>query len=209
MTFSTIFAFLCAAILLTLAPGPDILFVASKSMAKGARSGVFVACGLISGVFVYSALAAFGLLAVVRSSTVVFEAVRYVGAAYLLYLAWRAWQSRKLVMLPSSQKGGVSFFSLYRTGLLMSLLNPKLIIFFLAFFPQFVNLESPDATVHIFLLGVLFCVQAFFIMLGVAVCAARLTRQLREKPQTAQILNMITALVLFLIAVLLLVDGIL
>ena len=209
MTMSTVLGFLLAAILLTLAPGPDILFVTSKSMAKGAKSGVFVACGLVSGVFVYSALAAFGLLAVVRSSQIVFESVRYLGAAYLLYLAWGAWKSRKLMALPSSQKGGVSFFSLYRTGLLMSLLNPKLIIFFLAFFPQFVSLESPNAAQNIFILGIIFCVQAFFIMAGVAVGAARLTKQLREKPQTAQILNMITALVLFLIAVLMLADGIL
>ncbi len=209
MEISTILAFLLAAVLLTLAPGPDILFVTSKSMAKGARSGVFVACGLISGVFIYSVLASLGLLVVVRSSPIVFESVRYLGAAYLLYLAWGAWKARKSMALPSADRGGAFFFSLYRTGLLMSLLNPKLIIFFLAFFPQFVALESPDAGTHIFLLGIIFCVQAFFIMAGVAVCAARLTRQLREKPQTAQVLNIITALVLFSIAVLMLVDGIL
>ncbi len=208
MDFSTIFAFLCAAVLLTLAPGPDILFVLTKSMAQGAKSGVLVAFGLVSGVFIYSLLASLGVLALVRSSKIVFEMVRYLGAAYLLYLAWRAWQSRKLMVLPSSQKGGVSFFSLYRTGLLMSLLNPKLMIFFLAFFPQFVNLEAPDAGQNIFILGIIFCVQAFFIMAGVAVGAARVAKQLREKPQTAQILNMITALVLFLIAVLMLADGI-
>ncbi len=196
-----------AAVLLTLSPGPDILFVTAKSMAQGAKHGVYVTCGLVSGVFIYSLLASLGLLVIVRASSLVFESVRVLGVLYLSYLAYQAWINRKALNLESSPKGGKTFFSLYRTGLLMSLLNPKLMIFFLAFFPQFVQLESPQAGLHIFFLGVLFCLQAFLIMSLVALGASKLTQTLREKPQTAEYLNITTAVVLLSIAFLMVLDG--
>lgn len=208
MTWTTIAAFILASSLLIIAPGPDILFVVSKSMAAGARSGISVVAGLITGVLIYTSLAAAGLLLVVRNLPLVFNLVRWAGAAYLLYLAWSAWRHRHDALdLVSAQGANSGFWRLYGTGIGMSLLNPKLIIFFLAFFPQFVSLNHPHAGAHIMLLGFLFSLLSFVIFSLVAYGASHLTRHLREQPQTVTRLNITTALVLLGIALLLLFDN--
>lgn len=204
MEISALLSFLSASVLLTLAPGPDILFVLAKSLAEGARAGFSVACGLITGTFVHTALAAFGVSLLIRQSPALFGAVKWLGAAYLIFLGVRAWRHRGENPAAGTSAGAAkragAFPQLWATGLLMATLNPKLIVFFLAFLPQFLPRDVADPRACLLLLGAIFSAQALAVFSCVAVFAGRLSRALRERPASARVLNAATTLTLFAVA---------
>ena len=133
-----IWGFVTAAVLLTLMPGPDILFVLTQGMTRGWRAGVVFAAGLCTGLVAHVTAAALGISVLLMSSEAAFMALKFAGAAYLLYLAFKAFRARRENHFRVDAGGGV-VGKLYRRGILMNLLNPKVILFFLAFFPQFVD----------------------------------------------------------------------
>lgn len=197
-----IFSFLIAAILLTLAPGPDIIFVATKSLAQGARSGVAVAAGLCTGVFFHTALAAFGVSLILRNSQIAFNTLKIAGTLYLLWLAYQAFKHRNDGLGQSEPaETKTRFQQLYRTGVLMNILNPKVALFFLALLPQFVPADTPTPWAHMLLLGGIFALQAFVIFSLVSLCAGLLFSALNRNPGISKALNVLTALVLIAIAI--------
>ena len=137
MDFSVWTAFCLASIVLAMAPGPDNLFVLSQSAIYGPRSGIIVVIGLCSGLVIQTLCAACGIAAVIAAIPALFFAIKLAGALYLFYLAYKAWVHAKdeIVTNESSKKTGLM---LWRRGLIMNITNPKVQIFFLAFFPQFV-----------------------------------------------------------------------
>lgn len=192
-------AFLGAAVLLTLMPGPDILFVAAQSMNGSRKSGSAVALGLCTGLLAHISAAALGVSAVVYRSETAFQIVKWLGAAYLFYLAWQAWKSsRKSDGAPPSSPGGPdegnvsgngsgnspgngpgkTFGQLYRRGILMNVLNPKVSLFFIAFLPQFVVPDGAAVPLQMVLLGATFLAQALIIFHAVAFAAGKLGSQL-------------------------------
>lgn len=202
MEAASLISFLVAAICLTLAPGPDILFVLAKSISAGTRSGVFVAVGLVTGTFIHTVLAALGISLLIRESPLIFAAVKWTGIAYLVFLGTRA--LRRLNELPGSARekthAGTTSRNLYATGVCMAALNPKLIIFFLALFPQFVPADATNPSLQMILLGLIFSAQALIIFSCVAFFAGTLSNTLRERPNIARAMNLLTAIVLFGIA---------
>ncbi len=197
----TLLPFLAASVLLTLAPGPDIIFVATKSLAQGARAGFAVATGLCTGVLVHVALAAFGISLIIRQSPFAFGAIKIAGALYLLRLAYLAFRHRKDALAKAdSPDAHARFFRLWRIGATMSVLNPKVILFFLAFLPQFVPADAANTQTRLLLLGCVFDAQAFAVFSVVSVCAGTLFRTLRERPRVSERLNILTAFVLAAIA---------
>lgn len=198
---ASLIPFLAASAALTLAPGPDIIFVATKSLAQGARAGLAVAAGLCTGVLLHVALAAFGISLIIRQSPIAFNAVRVAGTLYLLRLAFLAWKNRKTPPAESGAAGTrARLVGLFRTGALMSALNPKVILFFLAFLPQFVPADAPSPWKNLLLLGCVFDAQALAVFAVVSLCAGTLFRTLRERPRVSERLNALTALVLVAIA---------
>lgn len=195
-------SFLLAAICLTLAPGPDILFVLTKSIAAGTRAGICVAAGLVTGTFFHTALAAFGISFLIRQSEFAFASVKWLGVAYLVFLGISALRHRDAEPTAGSDAKSPPENSreLYFTGVLMAALNPKLIIFFLALFPQFIPENASRPTLQMLLLGFTFSVQALIIFSAVATFAGRLSRILCRRPGVSKALNVLTALVLFGIA---------
>jgi len=197
----SLFSFLAAAVLLTLAPGPDIIFVATKSLAQGARAGISVAAGLCTGVFFHTALAAFGVSLIFRQSAVAFNVLKIAGTLYLLWLAVQAFRHRKDGIGRAEGEGGRSrFFALYRTGVLMNVLNPKVALFFLALLPQFVPAGTPSPWRSMLLLGGIFSAQAFVIFTLVSLGAGALFSALNKRPGVPEILNILTAGLLVAIA---------
>ena len=162
MDTATLSYFLLASILLTLAPGPDIMYLLAKSLADGARSGAALAAGLASGIVFHTTLVILGVAALIQSSPVAFAALKYIGALYLLYLSFGALRDKSDLKLESA---GISEsrFALYRRGILMNVLNPKVLLFFLTFLPQFVPADAENVGRQIALLGFLFAVQAFLV----------------------------------------------
>lgn len=198
---SSLFSFLIAAVLLTLAPGPDIIFVATKSLAQGARAGISVASGLCSGVFVHTALAAFGVSLIFSRSPLAFNLLKIAGTLYLLWLAFQAFRHRNDAVAQGSDAAPRSRFGeLYRTGILMNVLNPKVALFFLALLPQFVAANAPRPWLEMLILGGIFSVQAFVVFTLVSLCAGTFFSTLNRRPGISKALNILTALVLLAIA---------
>ena len=203
MNTATLSYFLLTSALLTLAPGPDVMYLLAKSLSDGAKSGVALAGGLSSGVVFHTGLVIFGVAALIQSSPAALSALKYGGVVYLLYLAWGAFRDKSELRIGSTD-AAKNLLSLYRRGVLMNVLNPKVLLFFLAFLPQFVSTEDGNAGKQIALLGFLFAVQAFLIFSAVAVCAGRLRRILFRKKGIGRALNIAQGVVLLGIALLLL-----
>ena len=202
MDGSTFAYFLTASILLTLAPGPDILYLLTKSLADGARAGIILASGLVSGIIFNTTLVMVGVAALIKNSATALLLLKIFGAAYLLFLAFGAFkaaQSGKKLSLGKSA-GKSSAAALYKRGVLMNVLNPKVLLFFLAFLPQFVNLNADGASLQILFLGVTFAAQALIIFSAVALFAGRVRKLILRKKNIGQVLNFVEAAVLTLIA---------
>ena len=203
MESSTFIYFLTASILLTLAPGPDILYLLTKSLADGAKSGIILACGLVSGIVFHTTLVMVGVAALIKSSATAMLLLKIFGAAYLLFLAFGAFKSARAGKKISLSRAGArsSASALYKRGVLMNVLNPKVLLFFLAFLPQFVNLASDGSSLQILFLGVVFAAQALIIFSVIAIFAGRVRKLILRKKNIGQILNFTEAAVLTLIAV--------
>ena len=202
MDTATLFYFLLASVLLTLAPGPDIMYLLAKSLADGARNGVALAVGLSSGILFHTTLVILGVAALIQGSPAALTALKYLGALYLLYLAVGALRDKSDLKLESAGPSE-NRLALYRRGILMNVLNPKVLLFFLTFLPQFVPADTENVGRQIALLGLLFAVQAFLIFSAVAFCAGRLRRLLFHRKGIGRILNITQGVVLLFIAVLL------
>ena len=194
-TLSTFFGL---AVLLGLAPGPDNLFVLAQSMAFGARSGLWVVLGLCSGLVVHTLAVALGLAALMAATPWALHLVQWVGAAYLLYLAWGAWRAGSgSVRQAVSQEG----WRLWRRGVLMNVTNPKVALFFLALLPQFVDPSRGYAAVQVVILGGVFMVAALLVFGAISVFAGYLGGALRRHACAEQWLNRLSALVFVALAV--------
>ena len=133
--------FFAASLLLGIAPGPDNIFVLTQSAVYGVRAGLATTLGLVTGLCVHTTAVALGVAALFQTSPLAFAILKYVGAAYLLYLAWLSFRAGAL--LTHAPDGGRTAFPgygvLYRRGIVMNVTNPKVTLFFLAFLPQFCN----------------------------------------------------------------------
>lgn len=204
MPFDLWVSFTIAAAVLAVAPGPDNLFVLLQSAMYGARAGIFVTLGLCVGVFIQTLLAAFGVATVVAASPTLLMIIQFAGAAYLLYLAWGAWNA------PVGGESGdsakkyprLSNFQLWRRGILMNITNPKVLIFFLAFFPQFIIKGSTESQVMVqmLIMGMTFLVCTLVVFSAIAWCAGTLADRLRS-PKVQTILNKVSAVIFTVLAI--------
>jgi len=187
--------FILASTLLSLAPGPDNIFVLTQSALYGRKSGIIITLGLCSGLIVHTTAVALGVAAIFMVSTVAFTALKLIGAAYLLYLAWQALKASAQPLSSVSATAIPGLLALYRRGIVMNLSNPKVAIFFLAFLPQFTDPSTGNMTFQLFLLGIVFILVALVVFSAIA-CLAGLIAELFKRSAKAQvILNRISALV--------------
>jgi threonine/homoserine/homoserine lactone efflux protein len=191
MTISTLFYFLSASVLLTLAPGPDNIFVLTQGLTRGRRPAIVTALGMCSGISVHTTAAAFGVSAVFYSSVVAFNLVKYAGAAYLLYLAFRTLKDRSTVSLPQADQRPAA--ALFKRGFIMNVLNPKVAMFFLAFLPQFVNPAAGHVPLQMFVLGFIFMLQAVVIFSAIGYFSGAIGGCLLGKPRIARTFHWLTA----------------
>ncbi|MBQ6655990.1 MAG: LysE family translocator [Ottowia sp.] len=199
---ATALQFFAAALLLALAPGPDIIFVLTLSAAEGRRSGLAVAAGLLAGVMVHTLAVALGLAAVFAASPAAFTVLRAAGAAYLLYLAWGAWRAGALLTAGSADEAPqrVPWPRLMLRGLVMNLTNPKVVLFFLALLPQFVRPGRGPVAAQIVVLGLEFALAAGIVFSIVALAAGALRERLAGSARVQRWLNRAAALVFVALA---------
>lgn len=153
--------FLAAAVAITLSPGPDNLMVLSLGIARGRRQGMVFGLGCALGCLSHTVLAALGIGALLAASPAAFGTLKVAGGLYLVWLGWQAWQSQgSLMETQASQSGQPSLGRLFAKGLLANAINPKVVLFFLAFLPQFVIGSHGSVAWQTAQLGLLFTVQA-------------------------------------------------
>lgn len=159
--------FMTATLALNLAPGPDMLYVSTRSLAQGRRAGIISALGIAAGAVVHTVAIASGLAALLKTVPLAYEIVRWAGAIYLVWLGIQALRSKSG---PSTGKplDRASDWAIFRQGMITNLLNPKVALFFLAFLPQFVSPESGSMALQLVLLGCLFNVSGTLVNIGVA-----------------------------------------
>lgn len=180
--------FFTSSLFLALAPGPDNLFVMVQAAQRGRAAGLAVTFGLCTGILVHTTAVAFGLAAVFAASALAFNLLKYLGAGYLLYLAWGAFRTgdggggdAQAVDLP--------FGRLYRRGIIMNITNPKVSIFFLAFLPQFADPHKGPLAPQMILLGTLFILATILVFGGISLLAGSFGRRFRESTRAKRILN--------------------
>lgn len=199
MEFLSIAAFLGAAVLLTLMPGPDNLFVLAQSIAKGKKAGLSTSLGLCTGLLFHIAAATIGLSALVYQSAFAFALVKYAGAAYLLYLAYKSFREKSSGFHLSSENS-LSYRALYKRGVIMNLLNPKVSLFFLALFPQFINYSLGNVPGQMLIYGLVFLLQALVIFSLISVFAGSVGTFLQKSPSISKRINQVQGSLLALIA---------
>jgi threonine/homoserine/homoserine lactone efflux protein len=183
--------FMTATLALNLAPGPDMLYVSTRSLTQGRRAGVISALGIAAGAVVHTIAIASGLAALLRAVPLAYEIVRLAGAAYLIWLGVQALLAKSGPMdgKPLDRAGE---WTIFRQGMITNLLNPKVALFFLAFLPQFVSADGPVA-VQIIVLGCLFNLSGTLVNIGVAYLAASARGWLTTGARVRRIFRWLTA----------------
>ena len=174
-----ILSFISASALLTIMPGPDIIYVMLQSIHNGKKYGIITALGLVSGIIIHTSLIAFGVSELINKNKSLFYTIKILGACYLFYLAYQSYQHPSTLNL-NAKTPKKSLSSMYRQGFFMNVLNPKVTIFFLAFFPGFIDGSQPNAKFQIFILGFLFMIQALIIFILVSLLSDKMTLFLRK-----------------------------
>jgi threonine/homoserine/homoserine lactone efflux protein len=174
--FSTLVLFAAACLALTATPGPDMLLIVSRSVSQGRASGFATLAGIQVGTYCHALAAALGLSQLFLVVPLAYDVVRYVGAAYLLCLAWQAFRSAGTALAPTAGLRRYPIGSVFRQGLLTNLLNPKMALFVLALFPQFVQPGTGSVAVQIMLLATVLNLVGLLVNGAVILTASRLGR---------------------------------
>jgi threonine/homoserine/homoserine lactone efflux protein len=164
---------------LTISPGPDIIYVLLQSIVNGKKYGIATSAGLISGILVHTTLVAFGVSAIIKQSDVLFTIIKVLGAVYLFYLAYKVFKSNASIELGNEATPKKDVVSLFKQGFIMNVLNPKVSIFFLAFFPGFLFSKSLSSVTQFYVLGVIFMLQAFLIFAAVSVLSGSISTYIK------------------------------
>ena len=181
--------YVVASLALILTPGQDMIYVIGRALAQGRVAGLCSAIGVIIGILVHTALAAIGVGAILQASEALFTALKLVGAAYLVYLGVRMMATREVAIDASGGGSRASRTSLVLQGVLSNVTNPKIILFFFAFLPQFVDPASAHPTRDLIGLGVLYAVLGLPVKCGVALVAAHLSDRMLRKPKALVWMN--------------------
>ncbi len=178
MELGLILSFIGASVILSVMPGPDNIFVLTESLTKGYRNGIAISIGLSLGVLIHTIAAATGLSIIIQKSAIAFSVIKYFGAAYLFYLAYKAMHENKPLLNfdLSSINRSTKFSLLIKKGFLMNVLNPKVSLFFIAFLPQFITSSGINVTIQMIILGLIFMLQAVLIFSSISILSSKLTK---------------------------------
>lgn len=193
------FVFIGVAAALAAVPGPDNIFVLTQSALHGRLAGLIVTLGLASGLIFHTTAVAFGVAVLFQTSQYAFVVLKYAGAAYLLYLAWKAFIATTN-KFEGAKTNSETVPKQFLRGLFMNIANPKITIFFLAFLPQFVDLANGSMTAQFYQLGALMAVTMVIIFGSIALAAGALGDWIKGSPKTQILLNGISGVVFVALA---------
>lgn len=186
--------FFTTCLLLALSPGPDNLFVMTQAIQHGRKAGLFVTMGLCTGILFHTTAVTLGLAALFKTSAVAFTVLKLIGAAYLLYLAWKAFRA-------GTENGPVAVVeqlptaALYRRGIIMNITNPKVSIFFMAFLPQFADPGRGSLSLQLITLGGVFIISTIIVFGSISLLAGVLGERFRQSSCAQKIVNRAAAFI--------------
>lgn len=204
MNTELLISFVIATAALAFSPGPDNIFVLIQSATYGRKSGMAVVGGLMTGCLIHTSLVAFGLSAFIESNGQWYLGLKFFGAAYMLFLAYRVYQSRGNTTNVSTQQAKKNYTQLFRQGFIMNVLNPKVSIFFLAFFPAFLFSETLGFVLQFYVLGFLFILTSFSVFSLFVLLSGFFSKLFLNSPKRIKFLKYIQIGVFVVIALLIL-----
>jgi threonine/homoserine/homoserine lactone efflux protein len=178
-------AFLLTTLVIVVMPGPGVLYTIAAAISRGRRASVIAALGCTLGIVPHLVAAITGLAALLYASSLAFQTLKYLGVAYLIFLAWRAYQDKSRIEVDqvATCETPVPAWSVIIKAVLINLLNPKLTIFFFAFLPQFVHPDVPDAVLRMLGLGSVFMLVTLVVFAGYGAFAARVRSHVLGRPR--------------------------
>jgi len=185
-----LFLFIIAGLTLNITPGPDMMFIITRSVAESTRSGVISSLGIAAGSLFHTLAVAMGLAALLMAVPAAYEVIKYAGAAYLIYLGIKTFLNKQSLHIDDDKKP-VKMHSVFLQAMITNIFNPKVALFFLAFLPQFVNPEG-NITLQLILLGLLFNFNGTIVNVVVALAAGRLGKFSKLKLNNSSIFKWIT-----------------
>lgn len=188
--------FALASLVLNMTPGNDMLYVATRSTSQGVKAGIVSALGIAGGCIVHLLAAVIGLSAIIASSAIAFDVIKYAGAAYLIYLGVKSFLSKQNKFSINKSIEKKSLAKLFWQGVLTNVLNPKVALFFLAFLPQFIHPEKGNTSMQILLLGLWFNISGTMVNSIVAILFGKLGNWLADKQAFIKWQNKVTGLLL-------------
>lgn len=186
-------AFVLASLILIVTPGPDMTLFLSQTIQGGRARGFASMLGATTGLLVHSMLAAFGLSALLAASATAFTAIKIAGAAYLFWLAIQAIRHGSSLSLTAGKQAHASLGRAFAMGLGVNLLNPKIVMFFLTFLPQFVSSTDPQAPARLLVLGLLFTLLVPPVCAPMILGAERFAAAMRRSPRVTRIFDWLFA----------------
>ena len=175
-------AFLVTSLVVVVSPGTGVIYTLATALSRGSRASVIAAVGCTLGIIPQMLAAIFGLAALLNASAVAFQTVKYLGVAYLLYLAWATLRERGALSL-RTELGPRSALKVILTAVLINLLNPKLTLFFFAFLPQFVNVRDSNPLTHMVLLSLVFMAMTLVVFIAYGLLAGLAREHIVSRPR--------------------------
>lgn len=194
-------AYSLGVIFLTLTPGPDMTFFISRAISQNVAAGLAAFAGALFGILLHTLLVAFGLSALILASPILFSVIKIAGALYLAWLAVDAIRNGSTFKISSTPQRPRTLFQNWMQGLAINLLNPKIVVFFMTFLPQFVSVSDPDAPGKLMFLGVMFGVIAIPILVPIIALAGKFADWMKKNPSVTRIVDYCFATVLGAFAV--------
>ena len=188
--------YIVASLALILTPGQDMMYVMSRALAQGRLAGLYSAIGVIIGILVHTVLAALGVGAILAASEGLFLLLKLVGAAYLVYLGAKLLLTREAAIAGNAGAPRYSAASLVWQGVLSNVSNPKIVVFFFAFLPQFVDAKSATPTMDLVFLGVLYAAMGLVVKAGVGLAAGSLSERVMRRPRAMLWINRVSGTIL-------------
>jgi len=176
----TLLSFALATTALAISPGPDNMYVLTQSIVNGKKYGLATVYGLISGCIVHTTLLAFGVSIIIKESESLFFALKLFGAIYLIYLAYKVYKSDASIAFSEDNVAKKSTTQLFKQGFIMNVLNPKVSIFFLAFFPGFLFSDSISTVIQFYVLGFIFMFVSLLIFSTIAILAGKISTYIKS-----------------------------
>lgn len=190
---ATLIQFAIATVILAITPGPDMTLFVSRTLSQGRATGFASMAGALCGTLIHTTLVVVGVSALIVASPMAFFVLKIFGAGYLVFLAWQA-ITRGSAFSPEKKTGSeISLLRSWAAGLGVNLLNPKIILFFMTFLPQFVSAHDPSAPGKLFFLGLMFIVLAIPVTVPMVLAAEKFSAAMKASPRVTRVVDYLFA----------------